>query len=335
MMFIIYKKLYSIKGFYKSPSIQPVTQVTRDERLNTNHSPRSHPELVEGSTNTIIKITKLCRVIKLLKKMFITKFFYNSFINLLTYISSPFDKLRMRTKKITTRLYDLRYTPLIILGLILYSSTLYPAWPFSFFTPSKPTFRIMLNPTGDAQHTGRVVGDSFERAITYSIAQAVKIEIESLYKDIKVLISRHPGQAITQNAIASYANRAALDLFIHISAYHQEDATKPYLTLYRFTYGFDFISKYGDIEFIPCTQGYLKACSSTKSYTNLVWQLLNTSSQQSFQLRGPYALPYKPLLGITAPALAFEIGIADPRALQPAVQALVSSINAIFKERFS
>lgn len=218
--------------------------------------------------------------------------------------------------------------------MLFWTFTSQSAWSFPFFQTPKPPFRIMLSPAGDAQNTGRVVGNSFERAITYTIAQAVKAEIESLFKDSKVLISRHPGQVISQNTIASYTNRADIDLFIHICTY-QDESTKPYLSLYRFSYGDEFITTHPETDLIGCTQGYLKTNATTKMYANTVYKSLTAHNQQNFQIRGPYAFPYKPLLGIIVPALSFEIGLTDSQAVQPAIQALVNSIAGIIKERVS
>ena len=49
----------------------------------------------------------------------------------------------------------------------------------------------------------------------------------------------------------------------------------------------------------------------------------------------PLAIPHKPLLGITSPALALEIGIPESLAWKPLIDPLVNALCNSLKENIS
>lgn len=204
------------------------------------------------------------------------------------------------------------------------------AFPFfPFLSQPQKTITIMLDPAGDAQHIGRLLGDSLERAVTQQFVTALQERLENKYPHVRIVLTRQPGQTLQPLQNANFANRLHVDLYLSINFY-QEHSQKPVLYLYNFSYNDDFITKKFDLAFCTYDQAHLQSYSTTTAYGAMVKEYLDT--QNKFAVKGLYKLPFKPLIGITSPALAFEAGLKHKEDWVYFVEPIAQSLDAIIKK---
>jgi len=185
------------------------------------------------------------------------------------------------------------------------------AFSLFFFSRSEPkrNITIMINPAGDAQHTGRRLDDSFERAITLQIAESLKKKIEEEHTNVQVVLTRSPGESGAYLQYAGFANRLDVDFYVSINCYADKE-TKPSLSLYQFSYGNDFATKQFDLSLIPYDQAHVANITKSNEFGSLMYNILGANEYaSSFTVKGIYKIPFKPLIGIKAPSIALEIGL--------------------------
>lgn len=188
---------------------------------------------------------------------------------------------------------------------------------------------IVLDPAGDAKRTGRRIGDSFERGLTLQCVEKIKELIEERAPHIKVIITRMPGDNVYDLQNATLTNRLQADLFVNLNFYYTQE-TKPTVYMYQFSYGNDFTC---------CEQGivlhtYDQAYRVSKDRTTSMCQLFKKElSQQQFQpiytITGPYSLPIKPLIGVVAPSITFDMGLKGKDWWHYYTEPLASAIIAV------
>ena len=194
-------------------------------------------------------------------------------------------------------------------------------------------FCIMLDPAGDAQYAGRKLDNNFERGVTLRIVHYIKDLLQERFPTLEIILTRFPGEIVTPLQNANFANRLKVDLYVSIHAY-LETTTKPELTLFCFSYNNnDFASPSSDIlAFYPYDQAYKKNLSQTKEWSDTMRTILNEIHYaQLFLCKGPYFLPFKPLIGITCPAIACECGIKTEQDWKTYIEPLVHAISAIIE----
>ena len=108
-------------------------------------------------------------------------------------------------------------------------SSLFLALAASTCLHAKPKL-IMLDPAGHAKDTGRQLNHGYERAETYKCAETIKRGLERL-DDVRVILSRTPGEELVPLQNASFANRFNADLVIRLSFY-KENTDKAKINLY-------------------------------------------------------------------------------------------------------
>jgi len=179
-------------------------------------------------------------------------------------------------------------------------------WIFPFYEKQFAQRVVVIDPAGDAKHTGRRIGDNFERGLTLQCAEKIKELIEGRMPHITVIITRMPGDIVYALQNASLANRMA-DLFVNLNFYHTQE-TKPTLSLYQFSYGSDFASCQQGLVFNTYDQAY----RINKMKTDTIMQVLKKTLshyQNLFVVCGSYSLPIRPLLGIVPPSITIEAGL--------------------------
>ena len=178
-----------------------------------------------------------------------------------------------------------------------------------FSEQGQKTFTIMLDPAGDAQNTGRQIDDYLERGITLQFAEKLKTVLESSIDNIRVVLTRFPGEAISHLQNANFANRLDVDFYLSIHFY-KEKAVKPKVFVYTFSYRDDFITRKPALYFYPHDQAHLinreksKACAKQIKET-----FVSDDYKKMFEFCGTLSLPFKPLLAVKAPAVGVEIGL--------------------------
>ncbi|MBI2353084.1 N-acetylmuramoyl-L-alanine amidase [Candidatus Dependentiae bacterium] len=191
-------------------------------------------------------------------------------------------------------------------------------------------FTVMIDPCGDAKCTGRVIQDTFERGITLQCAELLKKELNQLAPHIRVVLTRVPGETIQPLQNASFANRLQADLYIRISFYPEIDIL-PHVSFFQYvTQQTDFWHSYQPLCFYPVMQAHLIHISLTKKLGLLLNDFFkNSSFNNFFKVQGFFSIPYKPLCGIKAPALAIEAGIHQRDDYVYLIKPLVAFIREV------
>lgn len=194
---------------------------------------------------------------------------------------------------------------------------------------SSSPFTIMLDPAGDAKHTGRVITDCFERGITLQFCEELKKILEQLLPDIRVVLTRFPGETLQELQNASFANRLQANLYLSIHFY-QEHKTKPDLFIYRFSYENLLPSSSQKNHVYPYDKAYIPHAPYTQKYADQIKQtLVSSSCAKKCTINGVYMLPFKPLIGITAPAIGIEIGLKHKDQWREYLYAIADSLQPI------
>lgn len=233
----------------------------------------------------------------------------------------------------------------IICLLILVSNCTF-LYGWSVFKAAEParqympsTITLMLDPAGDAKHAGRIIEDSFERGISLQYAQEIKYELQSIIPHIRTILTRSAGESVEPLQNASFANRLKADFYLSIHFY-QTTESFPQVAIYQLVQNpvTDFWErKQENLMFYVYDQAHRINIHKTQTYGISMLDLLKKLEKTNhYQCLGFFHIPFKPLLGIIAPALALEIGIHKKedwkKLLSPLVKALAEVISTIRSE---
>lgn len=192
------------------------------------------------------------------------------------------------------------------------------------------TFTVMIDPTGDAQHTGREISDTFERGITLQCAQELKKQLSQSNPDIRVILTRVPGETIQPLHNALFANRLQVQLYIRIGFYHESNMP-PHMALFYYCENkTDFWHRYNPLQFYHITQAHLMNLHLTKQLGTLFLQKLqNNSLNPVFSVDGLFGIPLKPMIGIQAPALYIEAGLHTADDWKYVIKPIITCIQEV------
>lgn len=191
-------------------------------------------------------------------------------------------------------------------------------------------FTIMIDPTGDAKHTGREIEDTFERGITVLCAQALKTEIIKLIPNVQVILTRVPGEKLSELQNASFANRLGVDFYLSLAFYAEPMIPKHVAIFYYLEQETDTWHRYNALQFYHASQAHLININLTKQFAKTFLQHFEQKTiNTSFIMRGVFGLPCKPLMGIKAPALCIEAGLESKDDWKNLINPLISCIQAI------
>ena len=77
----------------------------------------------------------------------------------------------------------------------------------AFYARKTKPFSIMLDPAGDAQTTGRIIDDNYERGVTLQLCEDIKKQLEAEQpKNTRIVLTRFPGETIDPLQNANFAN---------------------------------------------------------------------------------------------------------------------------------
>lgn len=211
------------------------------------------------------------------------------------------------------------------------------SWPF-FFSESpqtprvqeKPPFTIMIDPAGDARNPGRIIDDTYERALTMQCAEELKQILEAEPNKCRVILTRFPGEAIEPLQNITFANRLGVDLYISLG-FFQHTGETPRISWYMLIYdpATDIMSKKGTaLELLPYDQAYKLSLTKTKQLSALAYTACSTTPKIA-SCATPHAIPYKPLVGIMAPALGLEIGIQHKPQAKQVIPLIAQALKAL------
>ena len=219
-------------------------------------------------------------------------------------------------------------------------------WPVAGFfarqtgdqPPCLPTYMvgtpitIMLDPAGDAQNTGRVIDDTFERGLTLACAQEIKHDLEKNFPGVRIVLSRVPGETVDPLQSASFANKLKADLFVHLGFY-QEKRNPCLCSLFFFSYDAttDFWPKKTGAQALePYYRAHLPMITCSAQYALLLHDsLADLQTKGSIQLKPVICFPCRPLIGVRAPVIGCEMGLNNKDSWKMFVQPIVAGIGTI------
>src|SRR5690606_15053887 len=126
-----------------------------------------------------------------------------------------------------------------------------------FLTKSLSPFTIMIDPSGDTKHTGRIIQDTFERGITLQCAEQLKKELKKILPNIHIVLTRIPGETIQPLQNAAFANRLQVDLYLSIYFYFEPEIPAHISLYYYLSHQTDYWHTYIPLSFYHVTQAHL------------------------------------------------------------------------------
>ena len=197
-------------------------------------------------------------------------------------------------------------------------------------TPLPSQCTIVIDPAGDARHTGRIIDETFERTITLQCAQELKQALEQRNPYARVMLTRMPGETVEPLQNATFANRLQADLFISIHCY-QETSVTPRCSLYRFSYNpatDAWYKKDERLHFVPLHLAYQDFAGQSDALINhLQTSLRQSEHHQHYIVEQPRACPCEPLLGVHSPAVCIEMGLAKKDDWQLIIRAIAQEFT--------
>ncbi len=209
------------------------------------------------------------------------------------------------------------------------------ALPAELLKPVSPFFTVLINPAGDAKNAGREIDGTYERGITMQCATELKKALEQHLPGIRVVLTRFPGEVVEPLHNASFANRLKIDLYLSFHFFEHAEKTAC-VYLYHLLYN-PTVDKWDtrgtQLVFLPYDQAYTLSVKKSIRYgTDLFQQAKRIERSYGLLCHPLYGIPFKPLIGINAPSLAFECGIRkrdDWRSLIPFFVALLEPLITV------
>lgn len=195
------------------------------------------------------------------------------------------------------------------------------------FLQLQPKFTLMLDPAGDSEHAGRILQDCYERGATLQFCNQLKSSIEQCL-DIRVIITRAPGEPPSeplQNA--NFCNRLSTDLYLSVHFYNEKDII-PKIWIYYFkneTVLGNSLKK--TLVFYPYDKVWTINFSASKNYALLFESYFKKNPEHKYDVMTPKAIPFKPLIGISVPSLAFEIGLKNSQDSEKLIKSIVECMS--------
>lgn len=204
--------------------------------------------------------------------------------------------------------------------LFLITSLTYQAQPFT----------LMIDPTGDAKHTGREIEDTFERGITIQCAQKLKDEITQTFPNVRVVLTRVPGETVYPHQNASFANRLGVDFYLSLAFYHEPSIPAHVAIFYYLEQPTDIWHRCNPLQIYHYSQAHLINIQVTEQIAkNFLQRFQQKTINNAFVLRGMFGIPCRPLIGVKAPALCIEAGLRSKDDWKNLINPLISCIQAI------
>ncbi|MFA5998612.1 MAG: N-acetylmuramoyl-L-alanine amidase [Candidatus Babeliales bacterium] len=197
-------------------------------------------------------------------------------------------------------------------------------------TPENQPFTIIIDPLGDPKNTGREIDDTFERGITLQCAEELKKQLNNTLPDVRVVLTRVPGETIAPLQNASFSNRLQADFYLSISFYQEPEMPSHISLFYYLDSPTDLWHHYNPLYFYHVSQAHLIHLKDSETMgKSFLKHLQNSSINSVFIAQGLFGIPYKPLIGIKAPSLAIEAGLCKKDDWKYLISPLISCIKAI------
>ena len=204
-----------------------------------------------------------------------------------------------------------------ILLLSMFSPSISHCWSFFGYKQDQPLivpirFTLMIDPAGDAKEPGRSIDDTFERGITLQLAEELKRAIEAENPGIRIILTKFPGEVIEPLQNASFANRLKVDLYLSFNVFEHKEKLST-LFFYQLTYNPAtdlWVKKTDDLVLLPFDQAYKNSLAQTDTFIKQLYDACKKEERSAkLNCHLPLKVPFKPLVGISAPAVGIELGI--------------------------
>jgi N-acetylmuramoyl-L-alanine amidase len=187
---------------------------------------------------------------------------------------------------------------------------------------NKKDITIMFDPAGDINTPGRMLGNYTEQSLAVNIAKILKKQLEHDHSSLTVLLSHDSNESVMPITKANDSNIKPVDLFIHLTLNQTTSKTFSLGIYHYLTNQKDFLDTRNNNELVltPYTYAHLGNVM-VNAY------LTRTLAQNHPEITTHAAMPLKPLVGITAPALVIEIGLANVDVWPDLIPLLNTIIN--------
>ena len=102
--------------------------------------------------------------------------------------------------------------------------------------------------------------------------------------------------------------------------------------MYFFSYGDEFVTTKTSLSFCPYNQAHRINSSTTRQWANaLLENIKKENDTKLFDCNGPFGVPFKPLIGIKAPAIALEIGLKEKTDWHHYTHLIAKSLEPVVK----
>lgn len=202
-----------------------------------------------------------------------------------------------------------------------------PAAPkIHFFEDKKPLVMLCACP-----HTGRSMGNQYERGMTLSLATALRDTSMreglptryTLYTSPEHYSENHEEYFIK----ASTANRARVDLSIDLRVFHTNANSTEIFIFYNMHDPAEiWATQRQTLEFIPVHAAQKKYSVPSYQCAQLIHAAL---AAQNIAVKKTVGLPLTALRGIQRPAILIEIGIQKTEQLAPLVPLLAQALGTL------
>lgn len=190
-------------------------------------------------------------------------------------------------------------------------------------------FTVMIDPAGDAKTTGRQLDDGCERGISLQCAQQLQKKIESRFNNVNVILTRMPGESVAELQNANFSNRMGVDLYLSIHFY-KEQHTLAHWYMYCYDTGQQELFRAQELTFYRYDQAHRLHAKNTQAWAQVCYEyLIRSPFAKHFVYHRPRYIPFRPLVGIKAPAFACEIGLKNKDSWKGCVEPLFKSVEAI------
>ena len=196
-------------------------------------------------------------------------------------------------------------------------------------------FTIMLDPAGDAKHTGRVIDDNFERGLTLQFTEQLKKILEERNENIRVVLTRFPGETLEPLQNANFANRLDANFYINISFYQEKEERSQLYVYHYLSKPTDTWQKNLDpTKFYSYDKVHLQNISTSIELGQKVANTLKKKKYRTaFMFKGFTGIPFKQLAGIKSPAIAIEIGLLNKDNWNQFLAPIAEAIEGAIREK--
>lgn len=187
---------------------------------------------------------------------------------------------------------------------------------------------VYINPSGNAYHAGRTIGDSFEHGIALNCAQLLKDELALRLPSARVIINHGREQHRDAVQHINQAHRIRANIYIHLSFYQSQQSTPELiLTTFRWHPTTDLWKHEVPLgSFVPLHEAHFKSATTSHHSAQRMFHYAATNRPYPLFARAYLTLPYAPLAGLAIPAVGLEVGIQQAQQLADIVPALTDLI---------